>query len=209
MTPAWRDTPILLATTNPGKLLEFRELLRLDFPAGLVFCLADLPAATVPQENGGSFLANARIKALHYSRAFAAMLVVAEDSGLEVPSLCNAPGVHSARYAGHPPSDERNIRLLLEKLAHHADRNACFITEAVVARDGEVLYHCRGEVKGVILETPRGSDGFGYDPVFYYPPLARSFAELSSSEKNAVSHRGQAMAKVRKFLTTPGLEKHS
>ncbi|MBN1196155.1 MAG: non-canonical purine NTP pyrophosphatase [Candidatus Aminicenantes bacterium] len=207
MNPAYRDIPILLATTNPGKLAEFRELLQSEFPAGLVCCLADLPAVTVPQENGGSFLANARIKALHYSRAFPVMLVVAEDSGLEVPSLCNAPGVHSARYAGNPPSDERNIRFLLEQLSHHKDRDARFVTEAVVARDGRILFHGRGEVKGKILESPRGDGGFGYDPVFFYPPLGKSFAQLHQFEKNAVSHRGLAVKKVKQFLMKTLAEK--
>lgn len=206
MNPAFRDIPILLATTNPGKLVEFRELLQSEFPARSVCCLADLPTVTVPREDGGSFLANARIKALHYSRAFPAMLVVAEDSGLEVPSLFNAPGIHSARYAGNPPSDERNVRLLLEQLSHHKDRNARFVTEAVVAREGRVQFHGRGEVKGTILESPRGNGGFGYDPVFFYPPLGKSFAQLHRFEKNAVSHRGIAMKKVKQFLMTTWVE---
>jgi len=200
MTASFRQIPILLATTNPGKLREFKALLAAELAKYPVYCLEDLPAIAAPEEDGDSFFANARIKALYYSQSFPGMLVVAEDSGLEVRALGNEPGIRSARFAGEPFSDQRNIRLLLQRLEHAEDRGARFVTEAVLARDGRVLFHCRREVNGTILKSPRGKRGFGYDPVFYYPPLQKSFAELEAVEKNAVSHRGRAMQDVSEFL---------
>ena len=194
------STPVLLATTNPGKLREFKGLMHGWLPPDRIRCLSDLSPVPPPEENGASFLANARIKAEYYSGAFPGVLVVAEDSGLSVSALGGRPGIHSARFAGPPFSDARNIDRLLERLKDAKDRSASFITQAVVALDGRELFHCRGEVAGRILATSRGAGGFGYDPVFFFPPLGKSFAELRPAEKNRVSHRGRAMEKIRDFL---------
>jgi len=193
-------TSILLATTNPGKLKEFRELMPRENDAGTLLCLEDLPSLPAPEESGSTFLQNARIKALYYSRAFPELVVVAEDTGLVVTALKGAPGVRSARFAGLPSSDTRNVHVLLKRMRGVRNRSARFVTQAVVAREGKELFNCRGEVKGRILKEPRGDGGFGYDPVFYYHPYRRSFAQLGSDEKNRISHRGRAMAEVSRFL---------
>ena len=197
------DLPTLyLATTNPGKLREFREAgqnLHVSFE--MLPALQTVPA---PVEDGNTFEANARIKAEYYSRFAPGQLVLAEDSGLAVDSLGGAPGVYSARYAAilrsgngdhQNSSDEDNNAALISQLERlpagkHAAKYVCVIA---LARDGKTLQVFTGEAHGELLTTPRGSGGFGYDPLFYFPALGKTFAELSLEEKRKHSHRGQAI----------------
>ncbi|MGE5324201.1 MAG: RdgB/HAM1 family non-canonical purine NTP pyrophosphatase [Actinomycetota bacterium] len=192
---------IYLATTNPGKLRELREAAQ---PCGLdveaLPALASLPPAI---EDGATFEENARIKAEYYSRHADGVMVLAEDSGLAVDELEGAPGVYSARYAAvlkggvgtHENSDdeENNQALIaqLERLApgKHPGRYVCVIA---LAKDGKVLETFRGEAEGELITVPRGTGGFGYDPLFYFPALDKTFAELPLAEKRRHSHRGQA-----------------
>ncbi len=192
---------LYIATTNPGKLREFREAAR-QLPLE-VEALPGMEAIPAPVEDGATFEQNARIKAEYYSRRFPAALVLAEDSGLCVDQLDGAPGVYSARYAAvlksgvttHENSDdqENNAALIaqLERLppGKHAGKYVCVIA---VAWDGQTLATFTGEVAGELLTEPRGTGGFGYDPLFYLPDLGKTFAELPLEEKRRHSHRGRA-----------------
>ena len=157
-------------------------------------------------EDGESFEANARKKAEAYSRYVTGEIVIADDSGVEVDALGGAPGVHSARYAADEPhlaesntDDETNNRKLVReiKLVGLEDRKARFVCVIAAAREGETLAVFEGKAEGIILERPRGYNGFGYDPLFYFPEIGKTFAELSAEEKARHSHRGAAF---RKFL---------
>ena len=177
------------ATSNPGKLREFR------LAAGEQFQIVPLPGLeelTRIEETGESFEANAIQKAVYYS-AHAPGLLFADDSGLEVDALGGAPGVRSARFAGRFATDEANNRLLLEKLRHITDRAARFVCAIALAEQSRLLATFRGVVEGRILDRPRGQNGFGYDPLFFHPPFACSLAEVSAEQKFTVSHRGQAL----------------
>ncbi|HEV2177903.1 MAG TPA: RdgB/HAM1 family non-canonical purine NTP pyrophosphatase [Terriglobia bacterium] len=200
-----RRSPLVLylASTNPGKLREFGEAaracgVRLEPAPGV----ANLPPCL---EDGETFEANARKKALHYA-ASAPGLVFADDSGLCVDALGGAPGVHSARYAGMganaADSDAANNSKLLAELrgVPHARRTAHYVCVIALAEGDRILTVVEGRATGVILEAPRGSGGFGYDPYFFYPPLGRTFAELSAAEKLKVSHRGEAFRKLLRWL---------
>ena len=181
------------ATTNPGKLREFR-LAAERFGGGRIR-VEPLPGlAEIPpwEETGRSFEENAAGKAVYYS-LHAPGLVFADDSGLEVAALGGAPGVHSARFAGPDDSDEANNRLLLEKLRGLEDRRARFVCVIAVAEGGRLIETFRGVVEGRILEEPRGTNGFGYDPLFFYEPFGASFGQVSGERKLAVSHRGRAL----------------
>jgi XTP/dITP diphosphohydrolase len=197
---------IFLASTNPGKLREFQEAAtRLGIDLQL---LPELKSIQPPEETGLTFEANARIKAEYYSRLTPGELVLAEDSGLSVDDLRGAPGVYSARYAAmlrdgtasHTNSSdaENNAALIaqLERLpsVKHAGKYVCVIA---LARNGKTLSTFQGEAAGELLTSPRGSGGFGYDPLFYFPALDKTFAELALEEKRHHSHRGKAF---RKFL---------
>lgn len=186
--------PLLLATSNPGKIREFLN-------AGLqVDLLPGLSAHTPPEETGTTFEENAALKAIYYSQ-FAPGIILAEDSGLEVDALGGAPGVYSARYAG-TGDDQDNNRHLLAQLQGHQDRRARYVAVIALAENGRLLQTFRGTVEGEILASPRGSGGFGYDPLFYYPPFGKTFAEASLAEKASVSHRGAAIALVRAWLAS-------
>ncbi len=174
---------LYVATSNPGKLAEFRR----GAPAGIEMVAAE--PVDCP-ETGASFEANARQKALCYAAAVRD-LVLADDSGLEVDLLGGAPGIYSARYAGESAGDAENRARLLRELGGRRAA-ARFVCVIALARPGELLATFRGVVEGVILESERGAEGFGYDPLFFYPPLGRTFAEMSPDEKFACSHRGQA-----------------
>jgi XTP/dITP diphosphohydrolase len=194
---------LLLATQNPGKVREIRRALR-----GLswkVVGLAGVLPGLAPKETGRTFAENARAKGLFYSRRWPGW-TLAEDSGLEVELLAGAPGVRSARFSAPDPSDEKNNRKLLRLLgaAPAAARGARFVCVMVLARDGRIVGEFRGAVRGRIGFAPRGASGFGYDPLFYYPRLRRTFAELPPEVKNGVSHRGRAVRKLRRFLETNG-----
>jgi XTP/dITP diphosphohydrolase len=182
---------VVLATRNRGKLGEFRRLLA---PRGCE--VIDLDGAGIRrdhEETGDTFEANARLKALAYSHD-TPLPVLADDSGLEVAALGGRPGVHSARYAGAGADDEQRIRRLLEELrGAPAPRAARFVCALALAQSGRLLLEVRGECPGEIAFEPRGRRGFGYDPIFVFPELGRTFAELSAEEKDRVSHRARAV----------------
>lgn len=190
---------LILASSNPGKVEEFRALAAKCAPkAGVTIELLENLDGLLPfEENDPTIAENAAGKALHYSR-LASGLVFADDSGLVVPALGGAPGVHSARYAGPGASNEERIAKLLRELSgkRGEERRAYFVCAIALARDGRPLAVVTDRVDGEILEAPRGSGGFGYDPVFYFPPLKKTFAELSREEKNEFSHRGKASRKL-------------
>lgn len=202
---------LYIATTNPGKLREFREAAQ-HFPLE-VEPLPVLKSIPAPVEDGNTFEENARIKAEYYSRHFPGGLVLAEDSGLSAEELDGAPGIYSARYAAvlksgkatHENSDdqENNAALIaqLERLParKHAGKYVCVIA---LAWDGQTLATFTGEVAGELLTQPRGPGGFGYDPLFYFPELGKTFAELPLGEKRRHSHRGRAFRAFLKWYGT-------
>lgn len=190
---------VLLATSNPGKLREYTAL-----AAASGIELASLPEfASLPAfpEDAPTFAENAAGKALHYSR-FVHDLVLAEDSGLVVPSLGGAPGPRSARYGGPGATDHDRVRKILHELGGRpaSERRARFVAVAALAREGEAVAIFSDFVEGVLTEEPRGGSGFGYDPIFRFKPLGKTFAELTMEEKNRYSHRARAFAKVAAFL---------
>lgn len=190
---------ILLASNNAHKLAEFRGILQ---PQGIeVVAPADLGISLDVPETGSTFAENARLKAEAFCRA-AAMATLADDSGLVVDALGGEPGIRSARYAGPDATDADRIQLVLDKLrlVTSAKRSARFVAAVALARPDEDTVVFEADAEGLILPHPRGHLGFGYDPIFYFPPLGRSFAELKPAEKAEVSHRGKALAKVAHFL---------
>jgi len=189
---------IYCATGNPGKLREFRlagQVLNID-----VEPLPGLKSILAPEETGDTFEANAILKAEYYSR-FAPGLLFADDSGLEVDALQGAPGVYSARYAGEHATDEDNNRLLLRNLASAASRTARFVCVIALAEEGKVVQTFRGTVEGEILHEAKGPGGFGYDPLFFYPPFNCSFGEVEGERKFDVSHRGNALRQMLGYLS--------
>ncbi len=190
---------ILIATSNPGKLRDFSgAAARHGVEVAGIPGFSSLPAVV---EDGLTFEANARKKAEAYSRRVPGEIVVADDSGLEVDALNGAPGVHSARYAADKPDqadantddDANNARVLRElEGIPPTRRTARFVCVLAAARDGKTLATFRGTAEGMILNAPRGSNGFGYDPLFYFPKIKKTFAELSAEEKAKYSHRGAA-----------------
>lgn len=187
---------VYACSTNAGKLAEFALAAHeCGLPELTVERLSGLEHIPQPDENGATFEENASIKALYYSR-FTPELLFADDSGLEVKALAGGPGIHSARYSGPGGTDEANNALLLRNLQNEANRAARFVCVIALARAERILGTFRGSVEGQILAAPAGSAGFGYDPLFFYPPLERSFAELSPGEKLGVSHRGQALRQL-------------
>jgi XTP/dITP diphosphohydrolase len=195
---------ILIATSNAGKLRDFAgAAAELGVEAKAVPGFTSLPTVV---EDGSTFEENARKKAEQYSRAVPGELVLADDSGLEVDALNGAPGVHSARYAADEPQeagsntdDELNNEKLLREMKDISfeRRGARFVCVIAAAKDGQTVGVFRGEAEGVILEKPQGFNGFGYDPLFYFPAIQKTFAELSAEEKAQYSHRGAAF---REFL---------
>lgn len=200
---------VLIATSNPGKLRDFAGAAAAHgVEIGGVPHFASLPQVV---EDGLTFEANARKKAESYSQYVPGETVVADDSGLEIDALHGEPGVHSARYAapdlhGKQPheadantDDEANNSRVLRKLkgVPREKRTARFVCVLAAARDGKTLATFHGAAEGIILDAPRGTNGFGYDPLFYFPQIQKTFAELSAEEKSNYSHRGAAF---RKFL---------
>ena len=187
---------VYCATTNAGKIREFR----LAAGNGLEIEPAPGLDRILPcEETGVTFEENAGHKARYYAAQISGY-VFAEDSGLVVDALGGEPGVHSARFAGPGATDEQNNRRLIERLGCAPERSARYVCVIALARDGQVIRLFRGEVNGKILDAPRGIGGFGYDPLFCYEPLGRSFAELSDQEKQTVSHRGRALRLFVEFL---------
>jgi XTP/dITP diphosphohydrolase len=200
---------VLIATSNPGKLRDFAGAgLKHGVEIAGIPGFSSLPLVV---EDGLTFEANARKKAEEYSRHVPGEIVVADDSGLEVDALNGAPGVHSARYAApdlqnkdphealaNTDDQANNARVLRElRGVPDAQRTGRFVCVLAAARDGKTLATFRGTAEGIILDTPRGTGGFGYDPLFYFPQIEKTFAELSAEEKSNYSHRGKAF---REFL---------
>ncbi|HZT75548.1 MAG TPA: RdgB/HAM1 family non-canonical purine NTP pyrophosphatase [Vicinamibacterales bacterium] len=190
---------LVLATTNLNKVREIRSMLR-DAPYELVG-LDRFPPIPPPHEDGRTFAENARLKARAYAAAIGE-LVVAEDSGLEIDALDGAPGVESARYGGADATYPRKFALIEDAMRARgaATSTARFVCALALARGREILFETRGTVEGTIAPQPKGDGGFGYDPIFFYPPYGRTLAEVSAEEKAAVSHRGKAFADLRRFL---------
>jgi XTP/dITP diphosphohydrolase len=190
---------IFLASSNPGKLAEYRALAQTAAPSSLVDVELIPGFDSLPsfEENASTFAENAVGKALHYSRLSEGM-VFADDSGLVVPALGGRPGVHSARYAGPKATSAERIEKLLGELRGKmgSQRAAHFVCAIALAKQGHTIAVVTDHVEGEILNSPSGSGGFGYDPVFYYPPLKKTFAELTEEEKNLHSHRGKAFRKL-------------
>jgi XTP/dITP diphosphohydrolase len=202
---------LLVASSNPGKIAEFSLGVRLWLEQGVhpsnwtvepVPGIGSLPPCV---EDGKSFASNAQKKAIHYSRLASGLgvgLVLGDDSGLEVDALDGAPGVFSRRFAGlHATDAENNIRLLQEMTGvPAAKRGAQFVCVLALARGGQMLAQFRGQVRGVILESPRGTAGFGYDPLFLDPESNQTFAQFPPEEKLQRSHRGQALRAMLEWL---------
>lgn len=195
---------LYLASSNPGKLREFRALAAGVVPSATgalhalgIDLLPGFDSLPSFEENEPTFAENAAGKALHYSR-LGERRVFADDSGLVVPYLGGVPGVHSARYAGPNATNDERIAKLLGELRGKtgAERTAYFICAIALAERGRAIAIVTARVDGKILESPRGGGGFGYDPVFYFPPLKKTFAELLPEEKNDCSHRGKAFRKL-------------
>jgi XTP/dITP diphosphohydrolase len=196
---------IFVASSNPGKLADFAaaaEAYSLE-----VLPLPGIKEIAAPEETGSTFAENAKLKAVFYSRFAPGEVLIADDSGLTVEALRGDPGVRSARYAedagitsGDP--DEANNQLLLERAEAIPDtrRQCAFVCVIAAARDGRTLQTFTAEARGMLLRAPRGTHGFGYDPLFYFPNLGKSFAELSREEKLRVSHRGAAFRMLLRWI---------
>lgn len=187
-----RPTMLFLATRNPGKVDELRA--RLEGHRFAVFGPESIERFPAPVEDGATFEANARKKAIHYSRHVEA-LILADDSGLEIDALGGEPGVRSARLGGPSATDTDRVHLVLRKLegVPWERRTARFRCVLAFARNNQVLAAFDGSCEGRIAFEPAGGAGFGYDPIFYFPPMDRTFAEMTREEKDHVSHRGQAL----------------
>jgi len=194
---------ILVATTNPGKLKELSEML----DCGIEWkSLADFPNAQEVQEDGETFSQNARKKAMGYAKQ-TGLWTLADDSGLMVDALDGAPGVHSARFSGEKEKnrgllDHKNMAKLLGLLKDVPDekRTARFVCHLCLASPEKSLIETYGALEGVIIRQERGTNGFGYDPVFYVPDMKKTVAELASEEKNKISHRGRAIENLKPLL---------
>ena len=189
---------LVIATTNQDKVREIRQLLD-GVPFDLV-TLRDWPGVEAPEETGRTFEENAHAKALYYAAA-TGELTVAEDSGLEIDALDGIPGVESARFGGAGTSYPDKFGLIYDALRAKGslESTARFVCSLVLAQGDRALFAARGTVNGRIAPDPKGTDGFGYDPIFFYPPYAQTLAE-AGSRKAAVSHRGEAFRKLRAFL---------
>lgn len=190
---------LLLASQNPGKLAEMRQLV-----GGLAFHVVgprDIGIDEAPEETGKTFLENASLKARYYAGR-SGLTAVADDSGLAVDALDGKPGLYSARFGGEHATDADRNRLLLEKLRDvpWEKRGARFTSAVVVVRGGEVLFQAQESVEGLIAMEPKGPHGFGYDPLFFYPSFGKTFGESRPEDKDRVSHRGKAFARLRRFL---------
>lgn len=190
---------LVIATTNKNKIKEIQAMLDgLDVELGTLDRWAHV---TAPDETGRTFEENARQKAIYYANA-TGETVVAEDSGLEIDALGGAPGVESARYGGTDLPYPEKFAVIDKRLraSGRTDRTARFVCALALARDSSLLFEARGFVEGQIVMPPRGTGGFGYDPVFFHPPYGRTLAEVTPAEKAAVSHRGKAFGALRTFL---------
>ena len=198
------------STTNPGKLRDFAHA-AVSSPSIRIEPLPGLNTIPAPPEDEPTFEANARLKAIYYSLRTPNLLVLADDSGLEVAALDNAPGVRSARFAADlaipaasDTPDNRNNAALLAALAAvpESRRQARYRCSLALARNGEVLHTAEGTVEGLILTAPRGTGGFGYDPLFFLPHLNRTMSELPPADRLALNHRGRALTALLSSLAT-------
>ena len=189
-------TRLLVATTNPGKLREITPLLA-SLPIEIV-TLADLPPIAEPEETAATFWENARIKALAYAHA-SGLPTVAEDSGLAIDALGGEPGVQSARFLGASASYPERFEEIFRRLQSQP-RDARFVTALTLARGGELLFETETVIEGTIASAPAGEHGFGYDPIFYYPPFGTTTGALTLERKAAVSHRARAFRDLARFL---------
>lgn len=187
---------LLVATTNPNKVREIKPLLA-DLPIDVI-TLADLTPVPEPEESGATFWENARIKALAYSEATGEM-AVAEDSGLEIETLGGEPGVRSARFLGATTPYPVRFAEIFRRLESRG-RDARFVTALAVAREKQLLFETETSVAGRIADAAAGEHGFGYDPIFYYPPFGCTTAQLSDRDKAMVSHRARAFRDLRRWL---------
>ena len=188
---------LVVATTNPGKVREINGILS---GAGVdLISLNQFPDIVEPEETGETFAENARLKALYYAQA-TGLPSVADDSGLEVVALDNIPGVHSARWQGTDYAVKFQKIYELLKARGVATSAARFVCHVALAHQGHVVYETTGIIEGEIAPEPRGTNGFGYDPIFYYPPFKCTLAELDLERKATVSHRGRAFGALRRYL---------
>lgn len=194
---------LLVASQNRGKLLEMRQLA--DGLGFEVLGPLELGIGESPDETGTSFIENATLKARYYA-ARSGLLTLADDSGLSVDALDGGPGLHSARFGGPQADDTDRNRLLLEKLlgVPPEHRGARFTSAVALVEHDEIVFQVLESVEGRIAEAPVGANGFGYDPVFFYPPLGLTFGQLPREQKDRVSHRGKAFLRLREFLRARG-----
>jgi XTP/dITP diphosphohydrolase len=195
---------LVVATTNPGKVREINGILSAPASAGAsaqveLVSLEQFPGLVEPEETGATFAENARLKALYYAEA-TGLPSVADDSGLEIDALDKAPGVPSARWEGTDYAAQfRKIYELLRERGANGSA-ARFVCHVALADRGRILFETTGIIEGEIAHEPRGTNGFGYDPIFYYPPYGCTLAELDLERKATVSHRGKAFGALREFL---------
>jgi XTP/dITP diphosphohydrolase len=195
--PSRSNPDLLIATTNPGKIREIKGILS-GVPARLL-TLDDYPAVPEPDETGDTFAENARLKALYYADRFD-VAAVADDSGIVIDALDGAPGVHSARW--HGTDYPTKFAVIYRELAARGltTSAARFVAHIAVARAGAILFEATGRIEGEIARYPKGDHGFGYDPIFFYPPYNRTLAEVDGERKAAVSHRGAAFRQLGEWL---------
>jgi len=197
-------TKLVVASTNPGKIREIVDILAgTRGSGGAPLELASLdafPDIVEPEETGATFADNSRLKALYYAQA-TGLPCVADDSGIEIAALDNAPGVHSARWHGtdYAVKFQKIYQLLAARGLSTSP--AQFVCHVTLADRGRIIFEADGIVRGEIADVPRGTNGFGYDPIFFYPPFGCTLAELDLERKATVSHRGQAFLKLRQFLS--------
>ncbi len=189
---------LLIATTNPNKIREIRPLLA-DLKIDLI-TLADGAPVQEPEENGATFWENARIKALAYAAA-TGHIAVAEDSGLEIDALGGEPGIHSARFLGASTPYPARFAEIFRRLGSRP-RDARFVTALAVARGSELLFETETSIEGRIADAPAGDHGFGYDPIFWYPPFGCTTAQLTGTVKSSISHRARAFRDLQGWLST-------
>ncbi len=190
---------LLIGTTNSHKIIEIKDLLPDSlFP---IKTLKDYPEIAPPEETGATFSENARLKAFYYSR-MTGSVVVAEDSGLEIDALDRAPGIFSSRFNNSSSYPEK-FRVIYEQLKQRDTRikTARFVCALTVADGNRIIFETQHTVEGEIAQKPKGSNGFGYDPIFFYPPFNRTLAELPAEDKAEISHRGKALRALRLFLS--------
>jgi len=197
-------TTLLLATCNQGKKREIENYLQQGLADIRLLSLADVNVNADVSETGATFAENARLKADYYSLS-TGLDTLGDDSGLEVMALGGRPGVLSARYAGEGANDDARIQRLLAEMQGIIERRARFVSAVCISRNGSALATFSGQVEGEILFAKRGEGGFGYDPLFFYQPLGKTFAELTLEEKNRVSHRARALEQFIIFFLHGGL----